>query len=356
VSHSGAPAVAAGGWAPVHGVHDALARRRARPHGRLYAIIRWTGAAIFAAVFLALLVTLFHQAAAALAHMGLSILWKGWNPAANEYGAGVFIVGTLLTTLVALVIAVPVGLGTAALLSELAPRWIAAPLTVLVEFLAAIPSIVVGLWGLIVLTPLFANHVEPFLKQVPVLGALFHGPPLGASILLAGVVLAIMILPTIVALSRVALSGVAVADREAGLALGATRWQVVRTAVFPGARRGIRASITLAMGRALGEAIAVAMVIGNNTAIPHSLLAPGATLGSAIVNSFSEANPGTLEKSGVVALVVVLLAISVIVNAGGQLLLRARKPAAPPRGPVDAPIGAVPGGTPPGGAALGAST
>jgi phosphate transport system permease protein len=321
-------------WAPVHGVREALERRRARTHGRIYAVVRWAGAGIFAAVFVTLVVTLFDQASAALGHMGVSILWTGWNPAKNQFGAGVFIVSTLLTTLMALVIAVPIGSGTAVLLSELAPRWIAAPFTMLVEFLAAIPSIVVGLWGLIVLTPLFANHIEPFLKKVPVASVLFHGPAYGASVLLAGVVLAVMVLPTIVALSRVAMSGVAVADREAGLALGATRWQVVSKAVVPGARRGIRASITLAMGRALGEAIAVALVIGNNTAIPHSLLSPGATLGSAIVNSFSEANPGSLERSGVVALVVVLLAISVLVNAGGQLLLRARQPTPPPRGPA----------------------
>jgi phosphate transport system permease protein len=316
-------------------VREILDRQRAKSSGRLYAAIRWGGAALFSAVFISLLVVLSHQAAGALGHMGLSILWRGWNPAKGQYGAGVFILGTLLTTLVALVIAVPIGLGTATLLSELAPRWIAAPLTVLVEFLAAVPSIVVGLWGLIVLTPVFANHVEPFLKKVPVAGAIFHGPPLGASVLLAGVVLAIMVLPTIVALSRVAMTGVAIADREGGLALGATRWQVARKVVIPGARRGIRASVTLAMGRALGEAIAVAMVIGNNTAIPHSLLSPGATLGSAIVNSFSEANPGSLERSGVVALVVVLLAISVVVNAGGQFLLRARKPPVPPRGPTE---------------------
>jgi phosphate transport system permease protein len=332
-----APEASAGAWSPVRGVREALERRRARPKGRLYALVRWAGAGIFAAIFVTLLVTLFDEASAALGHMGIAILWSGWNPAKSQYGAGVFIVGTLLTTAVALVIAVPVGIGTAAFLAELAPRWIAAPLTVMVEFLAAVPSIVVGLWGLIVLTPLFADHVEPFLHGVPVLGVLFHGPPLGASVLLAGVVLAVMILPTVVALSRVAMSGVAVADREAALALGATRWQVVHRAVVPGARRGIRASITLAMGRALGEAIAVALVIGNNTAIPHSLLSPGATLGSAIVNSFSEANPGTLEKSGVVALVVVLLGISVVVNAGGQWLLRARRAAVPPRGPVADP-------------------
>ena len=333
----------ASSWEPVAGIASILERRRSRPRGRLYAAVRWGGAAVFAGVFLLLLVTLFHQAWAALAHMGLSILWRGWNPAKAQFGAGVFIVGTLLTTVVALVIAVPVGLGTATFLAGLAPRWVAAPCTVLVEFLAAIPSIVVGLWGLIVLTPLFARHVEPFLKEVPLLGALFHGQPLGASILLASVVLAIMVLPTIVALSRVAMSGVAMADREAGLALAATRWQVARKVVIPGARRGIRAAVTLAMGRAFGEAIAVAMVIGNNTALPHSLLSPGATLGSAIVNSFSEANPGSLEKSGVVALVIVLLAISVLVNAGGQLLLRVREEGPPPRGPVDGAVEAIAG-------------
>jgi phosphate transport system permease protein len=303
--------------------------------------VRWSGATIFAGVFVALLVTLLRQAAPAFAHMGLPILWRAWNPVRGQYGAGVAIVGTLLTTGVALVIAVPIGLGTATFLAELAPRWVAAPCTVLVEFLAAVPSIVVGLWGLIVLTPLFANDVEPFLKNIPVVNMLFRGQPLGASILLAGVILAIMILPTIVALSRVAMSGVSLADREAGMALAATRWQVARRVVIPGARRGIRASITLAMGRALGEAIAVAMVIGNNTALPHSLLSPGTTLGATIVNTFSEANPGTLEKSGVVALVVVLLAISVIVNAGGQLLLRSRRGPPPPRGPVDEIVAAV---------------
>lgn len=317
-------------------VRERLEARQGRPGGRLYAGLRWAGAAVFVAVVVTLVVVLLDQASAALGHMGPSILWRGWNPAKNEYGAGVFIVGTVLTTAVALVLAVPVGIGTAVFLAELAPRWIAGPLTTMVEFLAAIPSIVMGLWGLIVLTPLFADHIEPFLKKIPVVEWLFHGPALGASILLAGVVLAIMILPTVVALSRVAMSGVARADREAGMALAATRWQVARRVVLPGARRGIRASITLATGRAFGEAIAVAMVIGNNTALPHSLLAPGSTLGSAIVNSFSEANPGTLQRSGVVALVVVLLLISVVVNAGGQFLLRTRRAAPPPRGPVEA--------------------
>lgn len=319
----------------VGNIGEALALRRAKGGGRLYALVRWSGAALFVAVFVALLVTLVGQAAPDFGHMGPSILWRGWNPADNELGAGVFIVGTLLTTAVALLLAVPIGLGAALTFAELAPRRIAGMLTTMVEFLAAVPSVVVGLWGLIVLTPLFSRDVEPFLKSVPGLDAVFGGEPLGSGILLAGVVLAIMILPTVVALSRVAMSGVALADREAGMALAATRWQVARKVVVPGARRGIRAAVTLAMGRAMGEAIAVAFVIGNGTALPHSLLAPGSSLGSAIVNSFSEALPGSLLKSGVVALVVVLLAISVAVNVGGQMLLRARKPPVPPRGPVD---------------------
>ncbi|HTT87213.1 MAG TPA: ABC transporter permease subunit, partial [Acidimicrobiales bacterium] len=179
-------------------------------------------------------------------------------------------------------------------------------------------------WGLLVLVPVFARHVEPFLKKIPVIEWFFHGAALGPSMLLAGVVLAVMVLPTMVALSRTALSAVAVTDREAARALGATRWQVVRRAVVPGARTGIEAAVTLAMGRALGESIAVAMVIGNLVAVPHSLLAPGGTLGSAIVNFFGGVTTG-LERSEVIALVVILLVITALVNAGGQLLLRARE-------------------------------
>jgi len=310
---------------PVAGVQDALRRRWSRPGGRLYAGLRWGGAVIFGAIAVALVVSLLSSSSQAFAHSGLSLLWTGtWNPAGKVYGAETFIVGTLMTTAVALVLAVPIGVGTAAFLSELAPRWLATPLSVLIDLIAAVPSIVVGLWGLLVLTPAFAHHVEPFLKKVPVLEWFFHGTALGPSILLAGVVLAVMILPTMVALSRSALAAVAVTDREAARALGGTRWQVVRHAVVPGARTGIEAAVTLAMGRALGESIAVAMVIGNAYVLPHSLLAPGATLGSAIINTFGGVTPG-LDRSEVVALVVILLALTALVNAGGQVLLRWRR-------------------------------
>ena len=171
------------------------------------------------------------------------------------------------------------------------------------------------------LTPIFANQVEPFLASMPVVGWLFRGEAYGPSILLASVVLAVMTLPTMVALSRTALAAVPIADREAALALGATRWQAVRRAVIPAARSGIQAAVTLAVGRAMGESIAVAMVIGNRPTLPTSLTAPGATLGSAIVNQFAEASPG-IGTSSVIALGAVLLLLTVAVNAGGQALLR----------------------------------
>lgn len=313
---------------PVAGVAEALARRRGRPAGRIYPVVQWLGALLFAAVLVTLVVSLLVSASPAFSHFGIRFLWSGTLEASQGIdGAGIFIVGTLVTTLVALVLAVPVGVGTAACLSDLAPRWLAGPLAALIDLLAAVPSVVVGLWGLLVLSPVFARDVGPFLQSIPGVRHLFGGDSLGSSVLLAGVVLAVMVLPTVVALSRTAMAGVARADREAALALGATRWQVVRGSVIPGARGGIRAALTLAIGRAMGESIAVAMVIGNRVAIPHSLLAPGATLGSQIVAQFAEAT-SNLARSSVIALVVVLLVVSAAVNVVGHLLLRDRARAA----------------------------
>jgi phosphate transport system permease protein len=310
------------GLAGVASVKDAIRRRHGRRGGRAYVVVRWAAAAVFVALLCGLVASIAVDSSQALAHTGIGFIWSGtWNPAANQFGAGILVVGTIVTTFVAMVIVVPVGLGTAAFLSELAPRWLAGPLSTAIDLLAAVPSIVVGLWALLVLSPVFADHVEPFLKSVPLLQWFFHGPAYGPSIMLASVVLAVMTLPTVVALSRTALSGVALADREAAMALGATHWQVVREVVFPGARSGIAAALTLAVGRALGESIAVAMVIGNNPSVPHSLLAPGATLGSAIVNEFAEAAPG-IGTSSVIALAAVLLMLTLAVNAGGQALLR----------------------------------
>jgi phosphate transport system permease protein len=292
-----------------------------RPRGAIYATIRWGGVLVFAAVVVSLVVSLVWQAAPAFRHSGFSFIFSGtWNPDTEQFGAGVFIVDTLLTTGVGLLIAIPVGIATAAALSEFLPRRIGAPLATCIDLLAAVPSIVVGLWGLLVLIPIFERDVEPFLQKIPLIKHLFGGGDLGSGILLASVVLAVMMLPTMVALTRTALQGVSVADREAAMALGGTRWQVVRRAVIPGARSGIQAAITLAMGRALGEAIAVSLVIGGGVSLPHSLLANGQTLGSAIVSFFSEATG--VQRSAVIALAVVLLAFTTVTNIGGQLLIR----------------------------------
>jgi phosphate transport system permease protein len=344
VSAAGLAPTAGTGWRRVPGVAESLERGGERKNRPAYATARWGGAAVFVALAGGLAVTIAAESRQAFAHAGLGFIWSGtWDPASNHFAAGTLLVGTAITTLVAMVIAVPVGIGMATFLSEHSPRWIATPISTAVELLAAVPSIVVGLWALMILSPVFARTVEPGLRGLPVLGALFGGPAYGPSIVLASVVLAIMALPSIVTLSRTALEGVGVADREAAMALGATSWQVSRTAVIAAARSGIAAAVTLAVGRALGESIAVAMVIGNRPAVPHSLLAPGATLGSAIVNQFAEASPG-LGTSSVIGLAAVLLLLTVVVNLGGQALLRRRfapPGGALPRGPAGrAPAGA----------------
>jgi phosphate transport system permease protein len=304
-------------------VTGALGKRRVEGGDPLYAVLRWSAAGIFVAVVVALVVSLVWQSAPGFHHAGFGFVFgTNWTPSKGSYGAGVFIVDTLLTTGIAMIVVIPVGIGTAAALAEFSARWISGPLSTAIDLLAAVPSIVVGLWGVIILTPVFERHVEPFFQKTPVLKSLSSGIAFGSGILLAALVLAIMSLPTMVALTRTAIRGVPVADREAALALGATRWQVVSKVVLPGARSGIQAAGTLAIGRALGEAIAVALVIGGGTNFPHSLLSQGTTLGSAVVSFFGEATG--LERSSVIGLVVVLLVITALVNIGGQWLLLRR--------------------------------
>jgi phosphate transport system permease protein len=317
-----------------------LLSKQAWKRGRGYRPALLIGGALFAAVVIGVAVSVATGSAQAFSRYGISFVWSGtFSPGEGQYAAGILIIGTLLTTGVALVLAGPVGIGAAIALSELIPKKLAATASSAIELMAAVPSIVVGLWALLVLEPMFAKHVEPFLGSIPVVGDLFSGPAYGPSILLASVVLAIMTLPTLIALSRTALRAVPVEDREAAMALGATRWQVIRKVVLPAARPGIGAAITLAMGRALGEAIAVAMIIGNSPVLPHSLIAPGATLGSAIVNQFAEAQPG-LGTSAVIALGAVLLVLTVAVNMGGQALRRTGRSAGSTGYPVGPPAAA----------------
>jgi phosphate transport system permease protein len=288
-------------------------------------VLLWGTGLVFVGVLAAIIEGIVSQSTQAWGHFGLGFLWTTtWDQVTNRYGAGTFIIGTVTVTAIAMIIAVPVGLACASFLTEMCPRRIATPLGIGIDLIAAVPSIVVGLWGLYVMQPVFVRDVEPFFKTVPVVNLLFKGAPLGAGLFLAGFVLSIMIVPTMVALSRTALSGVSILDREAAMALGATPWQVIRKVVVPGATSGILAAATLSLGRAVGETIAVTFLIGNATSIGHpfSLLNPGATLGSIIVLTFGESQQGSLYRSVLLALAVILLAMTLLVNLGGRWLVR----------------------------------
>ena len=299
---------------------DGRARRRAVPNGA-YRGLLIAAAGIFVALVVWYLVSIVVQARPAFSTLGVSwIFGKVWNPSHAKYGLLPFILGTVETTAIALVLAVPIGLGTAIALAHLVPDRVRPPFSTAVELLAAVPSVVYGLWGLIVLAPVFRSTVEPFLTSVLGWTGLFHGPDDGVGVLLAGVILFVMVLPTMVAISRDVLAVVPKDQIEGAQALGATRWQVLRKVVVPGARTGILGGFTLAMGRALGETVAVALVIGNSPFIAHSLKSPAATLASLIVNNFGEAT-GT-ELAALFGAALVLLVIGIAVNALARWLVQ----------------------------------
>ena len=275
----------------------------------------------------ALLVAIAYEVASAawlvLDTFGWSFITSSeWDPVHGRFGAAPAIYGTLVSSLIALLLATPLALGVAIFLSELAPSWLRAPVAFLVDLLAAIPSVVYGLWGIFVLIPLMRTHAMPFLRDTLHLGAtpFFAGPAYGPSMLAAGVILAIMALPYISAVAREVLRAVPRSQREAALALGATRWETIRDAVIPNARSGIIGGVILGLGRALGETMAVTMVIGNRTDISASLLAPGYTMASLIANEFSEAT-SDLHLSALMAVGAVLFAITIIVNAIARWLV-----------------------------------
>ena len=245
-----------------------------------------------------------------------------WDVSNGEFGAAPAIFGTLVSSALALIIATPLAIGVAIFLSEFAPRWLQQPVAFLVDLLAAIPSVVYGLWGIFVLIPLLREHVMPFLRDTLHLGAtsFFSGPAYGPSMLAAGVILAIMALPYISAVSREVLRAVPRSQREAALALGATRWEMIWDAVLPFARSGIIGGVILGLGRALGETMAVTMVIGNRPEISSSLFAPGYTMASLIANEFSEAT-NDLHVSALMAVGGVLFIITIIVNAIARWLV-----------------------------------
>ena len=243
-----------------------------------------------------------------------------WDPVAEEFGAVPFVYGTLLSSLLALIIAVPLGIGAAIYLAELAPAWIRPPVTFLVELVAAVPSVIYGLWGIFVLAPVLRTWVQPALGKTLGFLPLFQGPPYGVGMLAAGIILAIMIVPYITAVSREVLMAVPNAQREAALALGATRWETTRIAVLRYGRSGLVGAILLGLGRALGETMAVTMVIGNRPEVAVSLFAPGYTMASVIANEFAEAT-SELYLAALIEIGLLLFIVTVVVNALARLLV-----------------------------------
>ena len=243
-----------------------------------------------------------------------------WDPVAEVFGAVPFIYGTLMSSLLALLIAVPLSLGAAIYLSEVAPVRIRAPIAFLIELLAAVPSVVYGLWGIFVLAPWLRRSVQPALGASLGFLPLFQGPPYGVGMLAAGLILAIMIVPYITAVSREVLLAVPGSQREAALGLGATRWEATRLAVLPYGRSGLIGAVLLGLGRALGETMAVTMVIGNRPEVSMSLFAPGYTMASVIANEFTEAT-SDLYVAALVEIGLLLLALTVIVNALARFLV-----------------------------------
>ena len=244
-----------------------------------------------------------------------------WDPVSENFGALPFIFGTLVSSLIALSIAVPLSIATAVFLTELAPQWVRQPLTIFIELLAAVPSVILGLWGIFVMVPWLRVHLFSGLKTTLGFLPLFQGPIYGVSMLAGGVIIAIMIVPIITSVSREILRSVPSLQREAAYALGATRWEVTRIAVLSYAKKGLFGAVILGLGRALGETMAVTMVIGNRPEIAQSLFAPGYTLASVIANEFTEATTNTY-LSALFEIGLVLLGVTILVNAAAQLLLK----------------------------------
>ncbi len=245
-----------------------------------------------------------------------------WDPVNDVYGALPAIFGTVVSSLIALIIAVPISVATAVYLTELAPQWLRQPLIMFIELLAAVPSVILGLWGIFVMVPFLRDPVFPFLQKYLGFLPLFKGPTyIGSSMLAGGIIVAIMIIPIITSVSREILRSVPGLQREAAYALGATRWEVTRIAVLSYAKKGLFGAVILGLGRALGETMAVTMVIGNSSQIVASLFAPANTLASVIASEFNEAT-GPIYPSALFELGLVLLGVTVLVNILAQLLLK----------------------------------
>ena len=281
---------------------------------------------IVLAALVGILISLAIEAMPVLKEFGPSFIWTNvWNVPEDQYGAMAAIYGTVVTSIIALVIAVPVSFGIALFLTETCPVWLRRPLGTAIELLAGVPSIIYGIWGLFVFAPLFAEHVQPYLQaalgDVPVIGGWFAGPPIGIGILTAGIVLSLMVIPFIASVMRDVFETVPPPLKESAYGVGCTTWEVVTNVVLPYTRVGVIGGIMLGLGRALGETMAVTFVIGNANRIVGSLFAPGTSIASTLANEFGEADPG-LHISALFALGLVLFIITFIVLAISQWLIK----------------------------------
>jgi len=272
-----------------------------------------------------IIVSLIHGSWPALKAFGFSFLYtEVWNPVTRQFGALAPIYGTVVTSFIAMLIAVPIGLFIALFLTQLCPMWLRRPIGTAIELLAGIPSIIYGIWGLFVFAPFLQQHVQPFLIDlfgaIPLLSTVFEGPPYGIGILTAGLILAIMVLPFITSISRDVFDAVPPVLKEAAYGVGCTTWEVVRYVVLPYARVGVIGGVMLGLGRALGETMAVTFVIGNAHRISGSILAPGTTISATIANEFTEAD-GVLYTSSLIELGLLLFLITFIVLAAARYML-----------------------------------
>jgi len=295
--------------------------RRVRLGDRLFSGSTVLFALAIVGLGIAIFAALAHAAMPAVRTFGWRFLWgRTWDPVEQEFGMLPFLYGTLVSSALALVIATPIGLGVAIFLNEFASRALRGPLAFVMDLLAAIPSVVYGLWGIFVLVPFVRAHPGGWLAQHLGFVPLFRGPSYGVGMLSGGLILAIMILPTISSISREVLAAVPQTQREGALALGATRWEMVRHAVLPYARSGIFGAVVLGLGRALGETMAVTMVIGNRPEIASSLLAPSYTMASVLANEFTEAT-SDLYVSALIEVGLLLFVVTILVNMAARLLV-----------------------------------
>jgi len=283
-------------------------------------------AAILVLIILSgVIIALIQGSLPALQAFGFNFLIEErWNPVTERFGALAPIYGTLVTSLIAMLIAVPLGLLIALFLTELCPPWLRRPIGVAIELLAGIPSIIYGIWGLFAFAPFLQRTLQPFLidifGSIPVLSSVFEGPPYGIGMLTAGLILAVMVLPFVASISRDVFEAVPPVLKEAAYGVGCTTWEVVRNVVLPYARVGVIGGVMLGLGRALGETMAVTFVIGNAHRISASILAPGTTISATIANEFTEA-VGDIYTSALIALGLILFAITFIVLAAARLML-----------------------------------